>query len=234
MATGSRRTAATRPEAFAVELAFAPLVESWERRDHPSQLRLAEYREAIRAIAEPALATLQPPLALGFHVAGRADIASGCDLDNFLTPVVKALGGGDALSFVWATRGRPDEHAMLTIARAADARLRMEGRLSHVVARIHGSPERREWKAAVASAVGVHDSARSSGPIELAIRFGLSPRRNWVSLWKPAIDALGGVLGEGDRPWHPRDDRISLLVLERELRPELGWDVELGITWATR
>jgi hypothetical protein len=27
--------------------------------------------------------------------------------------------------------------------------------------------------------------------------------RNWVTLWKPAIDALGGILGEGARRWHP-------------------------------
>jgi len=54
-----------------------------------------------------------------------------------------------------------------------------------------------------------------------------------MSLWKPAIDTLGGILGEGDRPWHPRDDRIALLALERELSPELGWDVELAIRWTT-
>jgi hypothetical protein len=221
-------------DAVTFQLPFPPLVESWERRAHPSQIRLAAYRETLRTLAEPALYALERPLALGFHVAGRPDIASGCDLDNFLTPVVKALGGGDTFAFVWATRGRPDEHATLTLARAVETRLRLEGRLSHVVARIHGSPEKREWKAAVANAVGVHDSATRSGPIELAIRFGLSPRRNWVSLWKPAIDALGGVLGEGDRPWHPRDDRISLLVLERQLRPELGWDIELDISWAAR
>lgn len=47
-------------------------------------------------------------------------------------------------------------------------------------------------------------------------------------------DALGGVLGEGDRPWNPRDDRIKLLVLERELRPELGWDLEVDVWWTER
>jgi len=218
---------ATPSDALALELPFPPLVESWERRDHPSQVRLRSYREAVRALAEPALAVLEPPLALGFHVAGRPDIASGCDLDNFLTPVVSALGGGDAFSFVWATRGQPNEPASLSLLRATDAHLKMVGRLSHVSTRLSVSPDRKEWKMRLASAVGQHDVARRTGPIELAIRFGVSPQRSWVTLWKPAIDALGGVLGEGDRPWHPRDDRISLLVLERELRPDLGWDVEL-------
>jgi hypothetical protein len=37
-----------------------------------------------------------------------------------------------------------------------------------------------------------------------------------------------------DRPWHPRDERIALLVLEREFRPELGWDVEFDMWRAAR
>src|ERR687896_1172274 len=69
---------------------------------------------------------------------------------------------------------------------------------------------------------------------ELGLRFGVSPQRNWVTLWRPAIDALGGILGEGDRPWHPCDDRISLLVLERQLRHELEWDVQVEAWWAER
>lgn len=216
-----------------VELPFPPLVESWERREHPSQVRLAAYRDSLRALVEPALISLEPPLALGFHVAGRPDIAAGCDLDNFLTPVVKALGGGDGFSFVWATRGRPNERASVTLVHATDARLNMVGHVPRVSARLSLSPQRAEWKMALAAAVGQHESAGATGPIELTLRFGVSPRRNWVTLWKPAMDALGGVLGEGDRPWHPHDDRISLLVLQREIRPWLGWDVELDIWWAT-
>ena len=53
-----------------------------------------------------------------------------------------------------------------------------------------------------------------------------------MALWKQAIDVLGGILGESDRRWNPNDDRISLLVLERELRPELGWDVQVDVWWA--
>jgi hypothetical protein len=198
-----------------------------------SQVRLAEYRAALSELAAPALAVLEPPLALGFHVGGRADIAAGCDLDNFLTPVVKALGGGESFSLVWATRGAADERAVLTLARADEVSMGIgDERAPTVRVRLAISPERREWKETVAAAVGRHASARGNGPVELATCFRVSPSRNWVTLWKPAIDALGGILGEGDRSWHPRDDRISLLVLERELAPELGWDVELEVSWA--
>jgi hypothetical protein len=177
---------------------------------------------------------LEPPLALSFHAAGREDIAAGCDLDNFLTPVVKALGGGAAFSYVSATRGRADENAVVTLRHAIDASPRVSSATPLIRVRLSMSPERREWKEAIATAVGRHDSAGTLGPIELGVRFLVSPKRNWVTLWKPAIDSLGGILGEGSRPWHPRDDRISLLVLERELAPELGWDVELAISWGMR
>jgi hypothetical protein len=38
---------------------------------------------------------------------------------------------------------------------------------------------------------------------------------------------------EGDRTWHPGDDRISLLMLERDFAPTLGLDVELEVSLAT-
>jgi len=226
------RQSAALPTGFEITLPFPPLLESWEGHDHPSQLRLAKYREAIVELAAPALVQLDPPLALGFHVAGRSDIVAGCDLDNFLTPVVKALGGDRSFAFVWASRGRPSEASTLTLLRATDARLDMEERPGQAQAHLSASATSRVWKEALAAAVGRHESAGRSGPVELGIRFGVSPQRNWVTLWKPAIDALGGILGEGDRPWHPCDDRISLLVLERELCPELGWDVHLDLWWA--
>jgi hypothetical protein len=215
-----------------ITLPDSPLLESWERTDHPSQLRLAGYRESIATLAADVLTQLEPPLALGFHVAGRPDIATQGDLDNFLTPVVKALGGYQRFGLVWASRGLPSETSKLTIARAADARLRMEQTPPHAHARLSTSATSVAWKQGLARAVGEHAIAEQTGPVELGIRFGASPQRNWVALWKPAIDSLSGVLGKGHRDWHPRDDRISLLVLKRDLRPQLAWNVELDIWWS--
>lgn len=190
------RTISPSAATFEAELPFPPLLESRERTDHPSQMRLSVYRDAIRTLTAPALAAFAKPLALGFYVAGRPDIAGGCDLDNFLTPVVKALGGSEAFSFVWATRGRASDTASLTITRATDVRLDMEGRPSHASARLSLSPARPEWRAALAAAAGRHEAAMDRGPVELALRFGVSPQRNWVSLWKPAIDRSAGFSGE--------------------------------------
>src|SRR2546421_592310 len=110
-----------RMHGLTFELPFPPLLESWERRDHPAQLWLHEYREAVAALVAPGLERLKPPLALGFYVAGRVDVTRGCDLDNFLTPVVKALGGGTAFSLVWAERGRQNEAASLSLVEAKHA-----------------------------------------------------------------------------------------------------------------
>ena len=121
----------------------------------------------------------------------------------------------------------------LTLLEASDTRLDFAREPGHVAARLTGSYEKEAWKAALAAAVGRHESASRSGTVELGIRFGVSPARtNWVALWKPAIDALDGILGDGGGRWNPNGDRISLLVLDRELRLDLGWDVQVDIWWA--
>lgn len=201
--------AAPPSAAFTITLPFPPVLESWERSDHPSQVRLARYRQSIALLAAEALGRLQPPLALGFHVAGRRDIAAGCDLDNFLTPAVRALGGDRMFALARASRGHSSEVSTLTLFRATDAQLEMERQPARAHARLSASATSQAWKQALATTVGCHETAGRTGPVEVGIRFGVSPQRNWVTLWKPAIDSLGGLLGEGKRPWHPRDDRMS-------------------------
>jgi len=66
----------------------------------------------------------------------------------------------------------------------------------------------------------------------MEITFRVGPRRAWTNLWKPAIDALGGILGlVGTRAWHPRDERIGALSLHREVDDHLEHAVELGVWW---
>jgi len=61
----------------------------------------------------------------------------------------------------------------------------------------------------------------------------LSRRRNWTTLWKPAIDALGPVLGVPNPalPFRPDDDRIVDLELQRHLDDTLGNDVVVRVWW---
>ncbi|MEZ5101976.1 MAG: hypothetical protein R3C15_19680 [Thermoleophilia bacterium] len=219
-----------QPAAVTISLPFPPLLESWERSDHPAQQRLTTYQEKLRELTASALHDLAPPLALGLHAGGRPDIEAGCDLDNFLTPVVKALGGGNQFSIVWATRGRTDEPASLTLA-PADALAFDPADAAQIQIDLTASSTKPAWKEQIAAALGDHETAATNEPIDLAIVFTASPARNWVSLWKPTIDALGGILGEGSRPRHPGDDRIRQLVLIRQSREDIGWATALTIYW---
>jgi hypothetical protein len=71
------------------------------------------------------------------------------------------------------------------------------------------------------------------GPVDIHIAFRVGPHRNWANLWKPAIDALGGVLGVDNpaRPFAPRDDRITELGLQHSIDPSLGHAVQVGVWW---
>jgi len=51
----------------------------------------------------------------------------------------------------------------------------------------------------------IHDQLRHpqvlpEGPMTVQLAFAVGPRRNWLNLWKPTIDALGTLLG----PSRPR------------------------------
>jgi len=222
--------AASQNARYSYEFNTRPLLASWEASAHPAQTKLAAYRAELAALVAPALAALHPPLALWFEPTGGVDTRLGYDLDNYLTPVVEALGGPAQFAYANARRGRGGEPSRIALAPAATAPALTD--LSHrAQAHTTVSAERRKWKESIAAAVGRHDTARSSHPLDLDVSFRVSPLRNWVTLWKPAIDALGGILGEGSRPWHPRDDRISHLTLRRQLDSGIGWDVYLDIRW---
>jgi hypothetical protein len=59
----------------------------------------------------------------------------------------------------------------------------------------------------------------------------VSAGRNWSTLWKPAIDALGPLLGMPDpnHPFRPSDDRIVDLTLHRNVDDALGHDVVVTV-----
>lgn len=71
----------------------------------------------------------------------------------------------------------------------------------------------------------------ADGPVALDIAFRVGPRRNWINLWKPTIDALGPILATDApaRQWHPRDGRIVELGLHRAVAPDLGYAVHIDI-----
>jgi hypothetical protein len=155
----------------------------------------------------------------------------GRDLDNYLLPVARRIGPAR----LDAAFGRRLSAAASTIALAPAAPDPVSPGEPQLSVRVTGSSERRAWKQQI------HDSCRAvtsmplpPGSLAVCIRFGVSSRRNWSALWKPAIDALGPTLGIPDpaRPFRPDDDRITDLALHRAIDDGLGDDVTIDAWWS--
>ena len=65
----------------------------------------------------------------------------------------------------------------------------------------------------------------------MQIDLAVGPGRNWANLWKPVVDALGPVLGEGSRPFHPQDDRVVQLAFHRQIIQGLGHEIRVEVWW---
>ena len=67
--------------------------------------------------------------------------------------------------------------------------------------------------------------------MELQLSFIVGPRRNWLNLWKPTIDALDQIPGRTtpERSWHPLDGRVVELGLHCRVDPGLGNQVVIGV-----
>lgn len=222
----------SEPVGHAVGLAVQPRLESWERTGHPAQLALGAYLDHVEAAVNPHLRELrQRDLAVSLAVglpSGAPLVGSGEDLDNYLYPVVRRLRPGRFAS-AWAVK----HHGRSTIcvqpaAVAPDNTTRGWGFAS---ARTTRSSQSRAWKEEIAAQLPATQPV--DGPVELQLCFRVGPHRNWAALWKPAIDSLGAILGtdQPERQFNPRDDRVTRLALHRNIDPELGHAVEIGIWW---
>lgn len=173
------------------------------------------------------------PLALELVVGLPATVPpdrGGRDLDNYLLPVVRRIGA----SRVAAVFGRKLQRAESTIAVGVAARQAELPESAQLHIRTTTSAQSPAWKHAIHEACRrVSSEPLPSGPIALCIRFGVSSRRNWSALWKPAIDALGPLLGMPDPkyPFRPNDARVVELELHRDIDDVLADDVVIDVWW---
>jgi hypothetical protein len=217
------------PDAAAIPLGETPLLESWDSHSAPAQIRLAGYVTRLNALVAGALDGVAGPLAVEL-VIGRERWTPG-DLDNFLTPVARAVGRADVVSYRSHRDDRAPSSISVGLARPSPPPGPGSG-WDLAVAETTVSAQTATWKQSVSDQVGRHPTAEGDELLELVLCLHVGPGRNWISLWKPAIDALGGILGlTGTRAWHPRDDRIARLALHRTVDPALGWNVRVGVWW---
>lgn len=217
-----------RPAGEGLELRRVPRLASWDRADHPDQVRLRDYLEDTAELLAPTLVS-GGPWALALDVGLRRDRAllDMADLDNYAFPLACRLRN-DRLVSVWCTKQYADVSRVLVApARAATA---PDG---VVRVRTTASTQTRAFKEQIRSAVaGTPEIV--SGPVHLQLSFVVGPSRNWINLWKPTIDALDPLLGRthADRDWHPQDGRITELALHVAVDPSLGYDVVVNIAAA--
>jgi hypothetical protein len=224
-----------QPDQVGVPLGIPPRLESWDSKTSPSQIALGRYLDHVETLTRPRMLALSDaPLALRLFVGFDASVdvlSRGRDLDNYLFPIVRRLGASRFVS-VWAAKGVAE--SVIEIERAVPAPVSSDDRWRFASAVTNASSQTAAWKDQVSQQIAAQtQEVVCEGGVELEICFRVSPKRNWSTLWKPAIDSLECVLGQDNpaRPYHPRDDRIIQLGLHRMDDSGVGHDVHIGIWW---
>ncbi|MFE9650135.1 hypothetical protein ACFYO0_39720 [Streptomyces sp. NPDC006365] len=227
----------SRPAVTPVELSEPPVLESWDATAHPSQQRLRGYLDSVAALFGPILAEDTTHLALALDV-GLADHVAltrgGHDLDNYLFPLARRFGAG-RFDAVFA-RKRHDASSTIAVGPALRQGPDRAAGPPLLSVRTSVSATSAAWKEAIHQACrAAHPEPAPEGPLQVQLCFRVSAGRNWSTLWKPAIDALGPLLGmpDPDRPFRPSDDRIVDLALHRNVDDSLGHDVVIAV-WCNR
>ncbi|OBI10250.1 hypothetical protein A5715_11160 [Mycolicibacter heraklionensis] len=216
------------PEGRKQQLRLTPRLASWDKADHPNQVRLRAYLDDTEALL--AASRIDGPWALRLDVGlptGR-DLLSMADLDNYAYPLAYRLRDPGLVS-VWCTK----QHSETSFVRIEAAREMPSAQGNVLSAKTTASPQSVAYKEQVRAAIAA-ESQVVAGPVQLEITFAVGPRRNWLNLWKPTIDALDPLLGRTypDRAWNPLDGRITSLGMHLTVDSALRNDVVMGIAAA--
>lgn len=221
-----------RPTTAPIPMGVQPALASWMGAGHRDQVRLEAFLTNAEELTRPQLKQLVDPLALSLDVGVRpaTPLLDQRDLDNFALPLVTMLSqrGKRHFATVWVSK----RHADTSHIGIGEATL------------LERRPAGADWceirttasSAKVAFKQQIHDQLRDAlaleeGPVALQLSFIVGPRRNWLNLWKPTIDALDPILGPSSppRPWNPRDGRVVELGLHCRLDPTIGDDVAITV-----
>ncbi|OBF21606.1 hypothetical protein A5725_13500 [Mycobacterium kubicae] len=214
-----------RPDNTAHQLRFSPRLASWEKTGHPDQVRLRAYLDDTKALL--AESRVDGPWALRLDVGlpvGR-NLLDMDDLDNYAYPLAYHLRDS-GLVYVWCTK----QHNERSFVRIEAAREVSSPSTDVLIAKTTASASSLAYKEQVNAAVA-EAAELASGPVRLELSFVVGPRRNWLNLWKQTIDSLDPILGlaQPNRPWHPRDGRITALGMHVGIDPSARDEVLVGI-----
>jgi hypothetical protein len=153
----------------------------------------------------------------------------GHDLDEYLMPLVDRLGAA-RFDAVFAAKAQANR-SLLRIGRASP---RTDTPPPQVRARTTVSATSSDWKEQLHLACREATPAPAPpGPVAVELRFTVSRRRNWSALWRPALEALGPILGVPDpgRPYRADDARVTSLGLHRRWDDSVGHRVGVDVWW---
>jgi hypothetical protein len=212
-----------------------PQLESWNAKYDPAQIRLQKYLDEIQrelGILPPVETELF--LHIDIDVRKEEHLLHHHDLDNYLYPVVHRLGAAH-FKFVSATKGVGGV-SRIVIGQAKPLAEIAEKENWHQFTHEtgSGSVQKLSWRQQLRDAIKVDPSRQlQPGPVEVNLVWRCSSQRNWTSLWKPTIDAMGPILGEPfpNRPFYPNDDRIVSLALHLNIDDGIGWSLYVGMMW---
>lgn len=215
-----------------IELRVAPRLASWNVAGHPDQVRLAAALDDAEELLAPRLAKVRGSVALRLAIGlpGHVSLSDEHDLDNYAFPLAWRLTNGRKLDLVsvWATKVAGGRSSVR--AEAARPRSGPEGADYQAMVRTTASVSTKAYKQQISDQLA-GASELVDGPVALELAFTVGPRRNWLNLWKPTIDALDRLLGRTrpGRDWHPRDGRITEMGLHCGVDQALGNDVLITV-----
>lgn len=179
-----------RPSGERYTLKLAPRLASWNRADHPDQLRLTAALEHAADVVLPRLPVSSEPLALRLDVALpiSTPLLDQHDLDNYLYPLVSHLTkrSGQRIVSAWCSKSHGDRSLV-----CVEPAVVQERQSDDVVAvRTTASGTTAAYKEQI------HEQLRGvselpDGPVSLELAFVVGPTRNWLNLWKPTHRRTG-------------------------------------------
>ena len=217
-----------RPDGEGTTLRKAPRLARWNKSTDPDQVRLREYLEDTAELLAPAMVASGPwALVLEVGLPAGRDLVDMADLDNYAFPLATRLRNEDLVA-VWCSKRHADSSRVLVAPAHETA-----GPSGTYTVRTTASTQTPAYKEQVRSAVLGASQIPGDG-VHLQLAFVVGSQRNWLTLWKPTIDALDPLLGRTreDRHWHPRDGRITDLGLHVAVDASLGDDIVVSIAAA--
>lgn len=181
------------PTSQVTELDVQPRLESWERSYHPDQIALRRYVDHVHDLIVPALREHEDgELSLRLVVGLPTDaplVGAGGDLDNYLFPLMRRLGG-DRFASAWAIKHHGPSTIALHSARTASTEELRDW--NHATVQTTESAERRAWKEQIAAQLpsqpGATDRsncscASGSAPAATGLPCGSLRSTRWVPSW---------------------------------------------------